>query len=269
MTQSRLGDAKRAHKTLDLEASKKAHSKQAIRQSLAEPSIHDSEKGQYIGDTVYGAIDGIVTTFAVVSGVAGASLSSGIVLILGFANLFADGLSMAVGNYLGTKSEVEYKDRERHREEWEVENLPEEEKEEVRQIYRRKGFTGELLEKAVDVITQDKKQWVDTMLLEELHIIPERTSPFKAGAVTFVSFVVAGFVPLLSYVLSYSIPFFADFAYPVAVVLTFATIFAVGSLRVFVTGKRWWTSGLEMLLVGGATAVVAYFIGYLLRGLAH
>lgn len=268
MSKSRIQDARRAHANLDVEASQEAHTRQAIRNSLEEPTIHDVEKGQYIGDMVYGAIDGIVTTFAVVSGVAGASLSSGIVLILGFANLFADGLSMAVGNYLGAKSEVEYKTRERYREEWEVEHLPDEERQEVRQIYQRKGFTGELLEKVVEVITQDKKQWVDTMLLEELHIIPEQKSPLKAGFMTFSAFVAAGFVPLFSYVLSYFSAFFATYSYPIAVGLTFLTIFGVGSLRVYVTGKRWWTSGLEMLLVGGATAVVAYLIGYLLKGLA-
>lgn len=268
MTQDRARKAREAHAKLNLEASRNAHTEQAIKASLEEPTIHDREKGQYISDVVYGAIDGIVTTFAVVSGVAGASLSSGIVLILGFANLFADGLSMAVGNYLGTKSEVEYKRRERRREEWEVEHLPEEERAEIRLIYRRKGFTGEWLEKVVETITRDKKQWVDTMLLEELHIIPEQTSPWMAALLTFAAFVVAGFVPLLSYVLSLFVPFFAAYAYPIAVTLTFATIFAVGSLRVYVTGKRWWLSGLEMLVIGGATAVVAYLIGYLLKGLA-
>lgn len=264
----RVQKARQAFKKMDLEASRAAHAQRAIAESLDEPTIHDVEKGRHIGDMVYGAIDGIVTTFAVVSGVAGASLSPGIVLILGFANLFADGLSMAVGNYLGTKSEIEYKNRERLREEWEVEHLPEEEMEEVRQIYRRKGFSGDLLEKIVQVITGDKKQWVDTMLLEELHIIPERSSPLMAGAMTFISFVVAGFVPLFSFVLSYFVPVIAGIAYPSSVFLTFAALFAVGSLRVYVTGKRWWASGLEMLLVGGATAIVAYCIGYALKGLA-
>lgn len=268
MNNRRIRDAREAYSKLDKEASKKAHQKQLIAQSLEEPYIHDVEKGQYIGDVVYGAIDGIVTTFAVVSGVAGASLSSGIVLILGFANLFADGLSMAMGNYLGIKSELEYKQRERYREEWEVENLPEEEQEEIRQIYRRKGFTGALLENIVQVITSDKKRWVNTMMLEELHILPEQKSPLKAGIFTFLAFVCAGFVPLLSYVLTYFTPLTSGRAYPIAVGLTFLTIFVVGSLRVYVTGKRWWTSGLEMLLLGGATAIVAYLIGYLLKGLA-
>lgn len=268
MTSSRLRDARNAQKSLDLEASRKAHSELAIKESLEEPIIHDVVKGQYIGDVVYGAIDGIVTTFAVVSGVAGAQLSAGIVLILGFANLFADGLSMAVGNYLGTKSEAEYKQRERYREEWEVEHMPEDEREEIRQIYSRKGFTGKLLDQLVGVITKDKKLWVDTMLLEELHIIPEQASPLRAGFFTFASFVLAGFLPLLPYVLAYAVPFIDEHSYVISVTLTFVTIFVVGSMRVYVTGKRWWTSGLEMLLVGGATAVVAYCIGYLLKGLA-
>ncbi len=147
LADDRFQDAKRAYASLDVEASKKVHTDRDSKTSLEEPTIHDIEKGRYIGDMVYGGIDGIVTTFAVVSGVAGAALSTGIVLILGFANLFADGLSMAVGNYLGTKSEVDYKRRERYREEWEIENLPDEERTEIRQIYKRKGFTGELLEK--------------------------------------------------------------------------------------------------------------------------
>ncbi len=86
---------------------------------------------------------------------------------------FADRLSLTVGSYMCIKSEVEFKSRERYRGEWEVENLPEKEKEEIRQIYNRKGFTGQLLEKVGDLITKDKKQWVDTKLLQELHIIPE------------------------------------------------------------------------------------------------
>jgi VIT1/CCC1 family predicted Fe2+/Mn2+ transporter len=268
MGKDRLNKARGAFDQMDLEESRKAHAKQAIEESLEEPIIHDVERGQYIGDAVYGAIDGIVTTFAVVSGVAGATLSSGIVLILGFANLFADGLSMAVGNYLGTKSEVEYKNRERKREEWEIEHLPDEEKEEIRQIYRRKGFTGNLLEQIVEVITGNKKLWVDTMLLEELHILPEQKSPIKAGVVTLLAFIIAGFIPLVSYVLAGTVPFFAENSYSTALVLTFITIFVVGAMRVYVTGKKWWMSGLEMLLVGGATAIVAYLIGYALKGLA-
>ena len=103
-------------------------------------------------DFVYGATDGAVTTFAVVAGVTGASLSPSIVLILGFANLLADGLSMAVGNYLAAKTRLEYIERARRREEWEIDNLVEQEKQEIRDIYAKKGFKEELLEEIVRVI---------------------------------------------------------------------------------------------------------------------
>ncbi len=268
MLWNRLREARRAYARRDLEAARKAHEPGRIVESLEEPEIHNVFGGRYIGDMVYGASDGLVTTFAVVSGVAGAALSPGIVLILGFANLFGDGLSMAVGNYLGSKSELDYQRRERARETWEIEHIPEGEKEEVRRIYAAKGFSGQLLDQVVEVITADKDRWVETMMLEELHILPEQGSPFKSGLMTFVSFVIAGFVPLLAYVLSYWTPFFARHAFGSAILFTALTIFAVGSLRTYVTGKRWWVSGLEMLFVAGTAALVAYGIGYLLKGLA-
>jgi len=259
---SRLSDARRAFDGKDLEGAKKAHSRKEI-----DKWIHSRGGGRYLGDMVYGAIDGIVTTFAVVSGVAGASLSTSIVLILGFANLLGDGLSMAIGNYLGTKSEREYHQREREREAWEIDNVPHGEVEEVRQIYRKKGFRGEDLERAVKVITSDKKVWIDTMMIDELNMhVDEERSPFRAGAATFLSFLAAGFMPLAVYVLSHFLPVRNTF--PIAVAATGATLFTVGSLRTYVTGKRWWLSGLEILFVGGIAAAAAYLVGFLLRGLA-
>ncbi|MBI4210914.1 MAG: VIT1/CCC1 transporter family protein [Candidatus Diapherotrites archaeon] len=216
---------------------------------------------------VYGALDGIVTTFAVVAGSAGAGLSPGIVIVLGFANMFADGLSMAVGNYLSMKSQQSYYLAERKREEWEVENYPEGEKEEIRQIYSRKGFAGQNLEKLVELITSKKTVWIDTMMSEEIGLIPDKKSPFLAGLYTYISFIVAGFLPLLIFVVSYFRPLPDSFLYPAAFVLTFATIFAVGSLRSLVIARNWLTAGLEMLAIGGATAVVSYGIGLVLGGI--
>lgn len=118
-------------------------------------------------DFIYGSFDGSVTTFAVVAGAIGASLSPMIVVILGFANLFADGFSMAVGNYQASKARAEYIQKERAREEWEIENMGESERQEIRDIYAKKGFTAELLEEIVKVITARKKVWVDTMMKEK------------------------------------------------------------------------------------------------------
>src|SRR3972149_1785745 len=107
---------------------------------------------------------GIVTTFAVVAGVAGANLPLPTVLILGFANLLADGLAMGLGNYLGIKSEVDYIRRERRLENWETAHSPSLERKEIEAIYRRKGFKGKELQRVVEVITGNKKVWVDTMM---------------------------------------------------------------------------------------------------------
>ncbi len=159
----------------------------------------------YLRDLIYGANDGIITTFAVVAGVAGAQLETRIVLILGAANLLADGFSMGASNYLSIRSE-----------------------EEVRQAVGKR---------------------------------PEEPHALRHGIATFLAFLVAGAVPLAAYVF----PMERD-AFPIAVVLTLVTQFAVGASRAFVTLRSWFTSGLEMLVVGGLAAIVAYIVGGFLAG---
>ena len=261
----RILEAVEAYRKKDVEASKKAHTPDRIKSASEE---HKTETGAYIGEAVYGALDGIVTTFAVVAGVEGARLSSGVVLILGFANLLGDGLSMGVGSYLSTKSRREYQRSERQRERWEVDNYPEGEREEIREIYRKKGFKGSDLDRAVEIITSNKDVWVETMMQEELGIIEEKGHPFFNGLSTFISFIIAGFVPLLFFVMSLAVPSLESQNFIMSLVLTALTLFVVGSLRVLVTRARWWRSGLEMLIVGGAAALAAYLVGYFLRGLA-
>ncbi len=257
----KIEHARKAFENKDIEESKKAH------EHLINEKHHMETEGEYIGDFVYGAIDGIVTTFSVVSGVAGASLSSSIVIILGFGNLFADGFSMAVGNYLSAKSEMEYQQQERKREEWEIKNVPEGEIEEIRSIYKKKGFGGQKLEDIVKVITSNKKIWVDTMMIEELNIIPKHKSPFKSAISTFIAFVIAGFIPLLTYVMSYFIPSLVYRTFSISIFLTAIALFTVGAAKVLVTKKKWWKSGFEILLIGGLAATIAYIIGSMLKGL--
>src|SRR3989339_220693 len=134
---------------------------QKLNAPVKYEKYHASFGGTYIRDAVFGANDGIVTTFAVVAGVAGANLPLSTVLILGFANLLADGLAMGLGNYLGIKSEVDYIRRERRLEGWETVRAPDLERKEIEAIYRRKGFKGKELQRVVEVITGNKKVWVD------------------------------------------------------------------------------------------------------------
>lgn len=230
-----------------------------------ESTIHGennlfSKIQDYLGEFVYGGIDGSVTTFAVVAGSAGANLESSIIIILGFANLIADGFAMSVGSYLSTKSERENYLKHKAIEYWEVDNLPEKEREEVREIYASKGFEGELLERVVEVITADKDRWVDIMMKEELEMAEETKSPFKMGAITFLSFILLGFIPLLIYVIDY----FNTVEYnlfAISSVLTGLCFIGVGLLKSVVTGTKRLKSIMETLLLGGAAAILSYFVG--------
>lgn len=230
-------------------------------------TFHRTHVGGYLRDFVYGANDGIITTFAVVAGVAGANLSAKIVLILGFANLLADGFSMAMSNYLGEKSNRDFVATERAREEWEVERLPEEEAKEIREMYAKKGFEGETLDKVVATITSNKKLWVDEMMAGEHGLLPEHgiSHPWKNAAITFVAFVVAGFVPLTPYFFGMS----SDQTFPYAIGATVFILFTVGSLRTLITGKHWYKAGTEMLVVGILAAGVAYAVGAFLSKIVN
>ncbi len=214
----------------------------------------------YLGEFVYGGIDGSVTTFAVVAGAAGAGLESNVVIILGFANLLADGFAMSVGSYLSKKSEQQNYEKHKKVEYWEVDHLPEKEKEEVRDIYRAKGFEGELLEQVVEVITSDKDRWVDVMMKEELEMMEEQRSPLAMGAVTFASFVTIGLIPLLVYVYDYFSPLSADL-FVVSSVMTSAAFLLIGWLKTYVTQTSRWKGMLETLALGAAAAVLSYVVG--------
>jgi VIT1/CCC1 family predicted Fe2+/Mn2+ transporter len=231
-------------------------------------SKHEVSVSSYLSDFIYGGIDGSVTTFAIVAGVTGASLSPTIVLILGFANLFADGFSMAVGNYLSTKSKKEYAEKVRRSEQDSVRNVPDEERNEIREIFVQKGFSGKQLDDAVDTITSNKEIWVETMMKDEFGIFEDLTSPLKSASVTFVSFNLIGFIPLLAYVLSYFFESLREDAFMLSMVLTSCAFFIVGSVKGKIVEKTWYRSGFEILIVGGAAAAIAYVVGFLLRGLA-
>jgi VIT1/CCC1 family predicted Fe2+/Mn2+ transporter len=260
----RLDKARAAYKKRDIGASAAAHSPAAIVRAVEH---HGGASHQYIGDMVYGGLDGIVTTFAIVSGVAGASLGSAVILILGLANLLADGLSMAAGAFLSLKSEREYYDRERERETWEIEQFPEGERSEMIEIYRAKGYSREDAEALMDIHSKDHDLWVDAMMVHELGLLPDDRQPLRSALATFLAFLVAGSVPLLVYLLGLVVTVDAAVSFALSLVLSGLALFGLGAAKVLVTERNWFRSGLEMLVVGGLAAGVAYLVGYLLQGL--
>lgn len=161
---------------------------------------------KFLKAAVYGANDGIITTFAVVAGVAGAGLSPSIVLILGIANMIADGISMGVGDFLGERSEQ----RMRHQ--------------------------------------QEKSSQLEGL--------------WKTGLITFISFVIAGTLPMFPYLLAaFGVPVELSYQFYASIVATALAMFVIGSLRTILTAGTWWKNGLEMLSIGAIAAIVAYSIG--------
>lgn len=228
-----------------------------------EGLYHRHTAGKYVGDFIYGTNDGIITTFAIVAGAVGASLPPAVVLILGFANIVADGISMGASNYLGKRSEQDYAWAQRKKEEWEVENLREIEIEEVREIFEKKGFKGKDLERAVEIVTSNKKVWVDVMMKDELGIIEELgDDPRKHGFVTFCAFIIAGLIPLLPFMVPG-----VNNAFIFSVLLGATSLFGAGALRTTITTVSWFRGGFEVLAIGSIAAFAAYIIGAVVEGM--
>ncbi len=217
----------------------------------------------HFDDFIYGSIDGSVTTFAIVAGVIGASLSPGIILILGFGNLFADGFSMAAGSYHASKARNQFIEMKRKQEEWEIDNMAEQEKEEIREIYKKKGFKDELLEEIIKTITSRRKVWVDTMMKEELGLIEDEKDPWDSSVSTFAGFNLIGVIPLIPFMILIFIGINTtseSFVYSIISVMI--AFFLVGIIKGKIVKKSKIRSGFYTLIIGGIAALVAYFVGY-------
>ena len=208
------------------------HSPEAIRERLESGPTHN-----YLRDWIYGGIDGAVTTLAVVTGVAGAQLSPWIILVLGFANLLADGFSMAASNYLELKPNKTTGDDSNASSIAISNSRPK--REEVGQIYQLKGFEGEELERIVELVTADRERWVQTMLIDEYGLPHAVRSSWIAALSTFAAFVICGLVPLVPYL------FATEQSFTISVVLTGVVFVVIGSIKSRWSTSTWWSQVLQ------------------------
>lgn len=218
-----------------------------------------SPKGKAIREVLYGATDGLVTSLGFVIGVFGALHDSRIILITGIAGATAGALSMGFSAYISSKSQMEFFLAEIERERKEMKEMPEKEREEIRKIYRSKGFQDEELEMVVRRITSNPAVWLRVMMEEELGLLVESfDNPWMVGLVTAASYAAAAFLPILPF--AGASP---EKAFGWSVGISVAALFVLGAGKTYWTRLSPWRSGLEITGIGLISALVGYVIGRL------
>lgn len=261
--------ARQAFEGADARASRAYHE---TKNSNESAEAHQAEGG-LLKPIIFGGLDGILTSFAIVAGAAGGNLSPNVVLVLGFSNIFADALSMGVGEFLSSKANNEWILSERARENWEMENYPEGEICEMIDIYKERGMTQEDAELVIKTMAKYKDFFVDIMMTQELELqVPPEDhvqESFREGLVMFLSFAVFGALPLLGYVIIPAMNPHLESSelFEAACIVTGIVLFLMGLLKSKFCTKHWVYCGVETLLLGGACATVAYTLGQFIDGL--
>jgi len=219
-----------------------------------EPHLNESSS---MRDFVFGFGDGVNTSLGLAAGVGGAAVSSDLIILAALVAMFTGAKAMAVQNYLAVKSQRELLTSEINRENWEIENKPEDERKEIEDIYKAKGFTGKDLEMIVDKITSDKKVWLNTMLTEELNLNLEILgNPIKSAFRMFGAFLVGGILPI--------IPFFFSSGFTplfIAIGISLTASFIVGAVKSRMANTNLIKGGIEMAGLGTGIALIGYGIG--------
>ncbi|MCA0133377.1 VIT1/CCC1 transporter family protein [Winogradskyella alexanderae] len=223
---------------------------------------------KYLGEIVYGGIDGAVTTFAVVSGAVGAGLSNSVIIILGFANLLADGFAMSIGAYLSAKSVNDSKNRSQ------ITNIVAYTKkrktllDHTKVILKHHGVANKDLDLSADKILEETHDWHNDLRKENDPLAYNNRSPFKIGLSTYFAFICVGLIPLLIYVwdIIWSFPGHLFLWTSILTSLAFALI---GFLKTHVTGTSKLKGVIETLALGTIAAVVAYYVGDILEAIVN
>lgn len=224
------------------------------------PVTESHKTGSQLRDMILGGQDGLVNVLGVVLGTTVASPDTKVIISIGLAATFAESLAMGAVAYTSFKAEKEHYDSELAREKQEIRDLPETEKEEIREIYRKKGFQGELLEKVVEQITSNDKVWLDVMMFEELGLKPIHSEGVARTAFTVgFSSLVGSLVPLVPY-------FFLPLkqSLPVSVIFSGLVLFVMGFYKGKVTVGNYWRSATELTVIGLFAALAGYGISLLM-----
>lgn len=216
----------------------------------------EAKRGKMIKELVFGVQDGALTTLGVVTGITGAAAGNSLIILAGAVSLITEAISMAAGEYLSSKSEIEVYNHEIELEKLEMKEVPEIERWEVEKIFRGKGFKGSLLKNVVDKITADKKLWLDTMLLEELGFPKKFEDPKKLGFIMFLTSLLGGAIPIIPYLIMQPAA-----AIIFSLIATAAALFTVGAAKTMMIKGNWLKGGVEMMAVGMLVALVGYSIG--------
>jgi len=260
--------ARIAYDGKDTEASRDFHD---TRHDVST-EMHQTEGG-FLKPLIFGGLDGILTSFAIVAGAAGGNMAVPVVLVLGFSNIFADALAMGVGEFLSSKAENEWILSERRRRNWEMENYPEGEIREMIDIYESRGMNREDATQVIETMAKYKDFFVDIMMTEELALqVPEedhKIESMKEGVVMFCAFATFGSLPLLGYVIIPALfpTLGEEVLFTAACIITGLVLFGMGCVKSIFSAANWFICGLETLLLGGACATVAYTIGQFVDGL--
>lgn len=220
--------------------------------------------GGLLKEAVFGFNDGVVSTFAVIAGLTGGSVENRTILLAALATLFAGAFSMGLGTYLGSKSEREMYESEKRREIYEMEHMPDLERQEIRDIYKKRGFEGPLLENVVEKITSNPRVWLSTMMVEELGFAEIPAEPMKNGITMSFAFIAGAIIPTAPYLIP------SDDSSPLSAFFITSLSFSIlglllaGGLKTKFTGKNMLTSAFETLLVGVVAAAGSYGIGMIL-----
>ena len=219
---------------------------------------HGTGTGALLRDVILGSQDGLVNVLGIILAVATAVVDVRIVIIAGLAATFAESVSMAAVAYTSTKASRDFYRSELDREKWEMNHWPDREREEIRVIYKSKGFSGTLLNAIVKKITSNKKMWLNVMMEEELHLTESHDNPVKSAAIVGFSAIGGSIVPLVSF-------FFLPVreAIIASLVLAIAVLFITGYIKGKLTTKPF-RSAIEMAIIGMAAAIVGYGIGAVL-----